>query len=148
MKKIKSEVKFSDDIFKIKIGTIDKKNPEVIYIELGSYISPIKEKESYKNNIFSIENKAKTLLSDFLKNNPLCKRDYMLVSDIADTRMTKNKKSYFEIQIFMKPTDEAKASTNFSGLVDKINDECVSKIVPCIKGYIEENDFECFKTRK
>ena len=148
MKKIKSESKFSDDSFKIKIGTMDKKNPEVIYIELGSYISPKEEKKSYKPNVSNIERETKSLVGSVLQNSGLCKSDFIFVSDIADERISMNKKSYFELQLFVKPLDSVKNSGKFSDITEMFNKECVSKIVPCIKQYITENGFEYYKTRK
>lgn len=148
MKKIKSESKFQDNDFKIKIGTMDKKNPEVVYIELGSYISPKEEKETYKPYISRIEKKTKSLIEDVIQESGMCKNGFIFVSDIADERVAMNKKSYFEMQVFVKPTDEIKACGKFVDLTKKINEECVSKIIPGIKKYIKENGFEYYKSRK
>lgn len=148
MKKIKSESKFTDDSFKIKIGTMDKKNPEVIYIELGSYISPVEEKKSYKPNVSNIERETKSLIGNVLQNSGLCKSDFIFVSDIADERIAMNKKSYFELQLFVKPLDSVRNSGKFSELTEKFNDECVSKIITHVKQYITENGFEYYKSRK
>lgn len=148
MKKIKSESKFQDNDFKIKIGTMDKKNPEVVYIELGSYISPKEEKETYKPYISRIEKKTKSLIEDVIQESGMCKNGFIFVSDIADERIAMNKKSYFEMQVFVKPTDEIKACGKFVDLTKKINEECVSKIIPGIKKYIKENGFEYYKSRK
>lgn len=148
MKKIKSESKFPDESFKIKIGTMDKKNPEVIYIELGSYISPKEEKKSYKPNVSNIERETKSLIGNVLQNSGLCKSDFIFVSDIADERIAMNKKSYFELQLFVKPTDAVKNSGKFSELTEMFNNKCVSKIIPQVKQYITENGFEYYKSRK
>lgn len=148
MKKIKSESKFPDESFKIKIGTMDKKNPEVIYIELGSYISPTEEKKTYKQNVLNIERETKALVGNVIENSGLCKSDFIFVSDIADERIAVNKKSYFELQLFVKPLDVIRSSGKFSELSEKFNDECVSKIIPCVKQYITENGFEYYKSRK
>ena len=148
MKRIKSESKFQDNDFKIKIGTVDKKNPEVVYIELVSYISPKEERETYKPYISRIEKKTKSLIEDVIQESGTCKNGFIFVSDIADERVAMNKKSYFEMQVFVKPTDETKACGKFVDLTKKINEECVSKIIPGIKKYITENGFEYFKSRK
>ena len=148
MKKIKSESKFQDNDFKIKIGTMDKKNPEVVYIELGSYISPKEEMETYKPYISRIEKKTKSLIEDVIQESGMCKNGFIFVSDIADERVAMNKKSYFEMQVFVKPTDEIKSCGKFVDLTKKINEECVSKIIPGIKKYITENGFEYYKSRK
>jgi hypothetical protein len=148
MKKIKSESKFPDESFKIKIGTMDKKNPEVIYIELGSYISPTEEKKTYKQNVLNIERETKALVGNVIENSGLCKSDFIFVSDIADERIAVNKKSYFELQLFVKPLDSVRTSGKFYELTEKFNDECVSKIIPQVKQYITENGFEYYKSRK
>ena len=148
MKKIKSESKFQDDSFKIKIGTMDKKNPEVIYIELGSYISPKEEKESYKPCISRIEKETKNLIGDIINQSKLCKKDFIFVSNIADCRIAVNKKSYFEIQLFVKPLDEVKNSVKFFDLTEKFNKEYVSKMLPSIKKSIKDNGFDYYKSRK
>ena len=86
MKRIKSESKFQDNDFKIKIGTMDKKNPEVVYIELGSYISPKEEKETYKPYISRIEKKTKSLIEDVIQESGMCKNGFIFVSDIFDKK--------------------------------------------------------------
>ena len=148
MKKIKSESKFQDNDFKIKIGTIDKKNPEVIYIELGSYITPKEEMESYKPCISKLEREAKSLIGDIIQKSDMCKNDFIFVSDIADERITMNKKSYFELQLFIKPLENIKNVCKFTELTKKFNENCVSEIVPCVKQCITNNGFEYFKSRK
>ena len=90
---------------------MDKKNPEVIYIELGSYISPIQELKSYKSNVSNIERETKSLIGNVLQNSGLCKSDFIFVTDIADERIAMNKKSYFELQLFVKPLDAVRNST-------------------------------------
>ena len=62
MKKINSEIKFNDGIFKVKIGTTNKKHPDIIYIEIGTYISPNEEKKSYKNDVFSLDSEMRKYL--------------------------------------------------------------------------------------
>jgi hypothetical protein len=148
MKRIKSESNFTDEDFKIKIGTMNKKNPDVVYIELGSYISPKKEEKSYKGLISNIEKNSKETAINILQNSGICKNDFIFISEIADERISIDKKSYLEIQIYIKPTESIKNENKFSELSKKINENCVSKIIPCVKEYISENGFEYYKSRK
>lgn len=148
MKRIKSESNFTDEDFKIKIGTMNKKNPDVVYIELGSYISPKKEEKSYKGLISNIEKNSKETAINILQNSGICKNDFIFISEIADERISIDKKSYLEIQIYIKPTESIKNENKFSELSKKINENCVSKIIPCLKEYISENGFEYYKSRK
>ena len=147
MKKINSEVKIENDLFKIKIGTTDKKNPEIIYIEIGSYVSPVSEKETYKTDIETIEKSTKKFLTELFRSNTLCESNFIFVSDVADERITKGKKSYMEMQIFVRPKSELKCK-KFSEIAEKMNLSCISRILPTIENTIKSNGFECYKTRK
>ena len=46
-KNIHSEIKFSDNDFKVKICTINKKNPDILYTQIGTYLKPIEKKNLY-----------------------------------------------------------------------------------------------------
>ena len=147
MKKINGEVKIENDLFKIKIGTTDKKHPEIIYIEIGSYVSPVNEKETYKTDIETIEKSTKKFLTELFRSNTLCESNFIFVSDVADERITKGKKSYMEMQIFVRPKAELKCK-KFSEIAEKMNLSCISSILPTIENTIKSNGFECYKTRK
>lgn len=147
MKKINSEVKISNDIFKIKVGTTDKKNPEIVYFEIGCYISPRNFLESYSQSIEKIEKSIKNDLSSILCTSELCEKDFIFVSDVADIRILKNKKSYMEIQLFVKPKKSIKCK-KFSEITEKLNNEFLVKIIPMIKWNISSNGFDCYKTKQ
>lgn len=147
MKKINSEIKIDNSLFKIKIGTTDKKNPNVIYAEIGSYISPIEDMDIYTPSIEEIEKNAKKYLTDLLNKNESYENDFIFISDIADERITKGKRSYIEMQIFVKPKLGLKCK-KFSEISDKFKMECVEKILPVIENAIKTNGFDCYKTRK
>ena len=53
-KKINSEIKIHDNDFKIKIGTTNKKNPETLYVQIGTYIKPCSIKLMFKESILSL----------------------------------------------------------------------------------------------
>ena len=72
MKKIGSEVKYSNDTFSIKIGTIDKKNPRTIYGVLGTYICPNIDKESYEDDINEFSKKSKENFNKLVNFSHYC----------------------------------------------------------------------------
>lgn len=146
MKKINSEVKINNDLFKVKIGTTDKKNPEIVYIEIGCYISPNEDGE-YGPVIDGIEKKTNNFISKIVGPNTMCEKDYIFIFNVAEERITKKKKSYMEIQVFLKLINEFK-NVKFSEIVEKLDEEYVSKLLPTIKTYINDSGFECYKTRK
>ena len=96
-RKINSEIKYDNNTFKVKIGTTDKKSPNVIYLEIGTYITPNEYKMSYSDDIFNFEKNIKKELK-----NCNIGGDYIMVIDVADERITTNKKSYMELQLTVK----------------------------------------------
>lgn len=147
MKKINSEIGISDNQFKVKICTTNKKNPETIYIEIGSYIMPLKEME-YESSVNLIEKDVKNRIKSFLDTTILSK-DFILVTDLATDRMAIGKKSYLDMQLHVKPTLDFLKSSNrdFKEITKIINTNYIPNILPYIKNRIREEGFECSKTK-
>ena len=61
-KTISSIIKVQDSNMKIKLGTTNRKNPEVIYYECGLYVKPTIDKASYKDDILNIEKDLKNMV--------------------------------------------------------------------------------------
>lgn len=145
IKKINSECKFNDNIFKMKIGTTNKKNPNTIYIELGTYITPISNKQTYSEDIDYLEKGIKTFVKTRLGRENMSK-DFILIVDVADERINQNKKSYLEIQLFIKTgkTD----NLSFKDLSNKFHEEYGKDLMSCIKNNLNDLGFIYSKTKK
>ena len=148
MKKINSELKFNSGIFKVKIGTTNKKHPDTIYIEIGTYISPTEEKKSYKNEILSLDSDLRKYMEGVLASNDYLKKDFILVTDCPYERMETKKKSYFELQLFIKPDKKLFDVGRFSDMASKIKDLYIEDIVSKIQNCFDIKGFNSHKTRK
>lgn len=148
MKKINSELKYDNDIFKIKIGTTDKKNPQTIYIEIGTYISPKEEKNSYKTDIFYLDSELKKYTEKLLQDSQFLKREFIFVTDCPYERIIKGKNSYLEFQLFIKPFSNISASKKFSEISKTINEIYIEDIINVIKSKLDSIGFCYCKTRK
>ena len=146
MKKINSAIKFNVDKFKLKIGTTNKKNPEVIYIEIGTYIKPNDNKDSFREYIDNFNKKTKHFINKLLNYKKTCNNNFILITDIADERINKGKKSYLDLQILLKPFNLNKSI--FKNLASNIYNEYVIDIINFVKNELENNDIECYKTKK
>lgn len=145
MKKITSEISMSSPDFKIKWGTIDKKNPSFIYLEMGTYITPKKEEENYSNSIKEIEKSGKSIIKNAINLSSEVKKDFIFVTDIADTRINYGKQSYLTFQIHMgSKMDYLK---DFKAVANHMNIEW-QEVYNAMKNTIEENGFFCSKTKK
>ena len=145
MKKITSEISMSSPDFKIKWGTIDKKNPSFIYLEMGTYITPKKEEENYSNSIKEIEKSGKSIIKNAINLSSDVKKDFIFVTDIADTRINYGKQSYLTFQIHMgSKMDHLK---DFKSVASHMNIKW-QEVYNAMKNTIKENGFFCSKTKK
>lgn len=147
MKKIGSILTLENKDVNLKIGTIDKKNPEVIYFEGSFYIKPIINKETYKSDIDRIKNTLNDLLKEWLKENKNFKKNFMFLLDVADEWIKYNKKSYLSFQLYLKPSDDLlKEEKNFNNLSQylKENNICDTSF---IKDIFVDNGYCTYKTK-
>ena len=148
MKKIGSVIKLNNKEIKLKIGTIDKKNPEVIYVEGCFYVKPIIKKEVYKNDINNIKSTFNDLIKEYLKKNCDFKNDYMFFVDIADKWIEFEKKSFLSFQIFLKPSDNIiKKEKNFNNVIEYLNNTHVYDM-SFINDVFKDYGYELSKTKK
>lgn len=145
-KKIHSEVKFLDSDFKIKICTIDKKNPEIIYTQIETYLKPIEKKQIYSDEIIDFDKKSKKYLQNKLIKSEKYNKDFIFVVDIADERISVDKKSFLEIQIHLKRKD--KKNETFKDLSKELYIDYISDFISYIKNNLNEIGFEYFKNKK
>jgi len=148
MKKIKSEVSVSNQMFKAKIGTVDKKNPETVYIEIGAYISPLEEKKSYKDDVNKIESHIRRNIDKILDGNDSFYGNHIFVSDVPFDRMSKGKKSYFEMQLFVRPVLKGMKSHSFSNIQEIVDKKIVCNLFDVLKESIQLCGFDISKSKK
>ena len=148
MKKIGSVIKLNNEDIKLKIGTVDKKNPEVIYLEGGFYVKPIVEKDDYKNDMELIKNTFNDLIKDYVKNSNNFKNNFMFFTDVADDWLKFDKTSFFSFQVFLKPSDSLlKEQKNFNGVVTYLSKEN-NYDTEIIKKVFEDNGYQVSKTKR
>lgn len=144
VKKINTALGIKNDSFKIKIGTIDKKNPNAVYVNIGAFITPMELRDSYTNDFISFQKDTKRKMLEIIAKNPICEKNTIIIVDIAESRITMNKKSYLDIQIFLKPTSEtlSRVKKSFKTLSNEINDNYIQPfILPYIKDEINKCQF-------
>lgn len=131
---------------KVKWGTIDKKNPSFIYLELGTYITPTENQETYSENILQIEKVGRQIFKNAILSSRDIKPNFIFVTDVADTRIAYGKKSYISMQVHIgRSGSDGKA--NFGEIVTNI-DERWRSVYGEILSTIENNGFSCSKSKK
>lgn len=148
MKKIGSVIKLNDNDIKLKIGTIDKKYPDVIYLEGGFYIKPKKEKEDYKNDIKKIKDMFDGLIKTTVNKDENFKKEYMFFVDVADDWIKVNKKSFLSFQMFLKPSVKIlNEEGNFTNVVNYLK-EHTTYDTKLIKDLFNQYGYDIFKSKK
>ena len=135
-KKINSEysIKNSTSNFNIKMGTSNKKNPEVIYSTLTSYITP---QNDYIDEEFflKMDKDIKRYLKNIISINNDCEREIIVVVDIALNRIITNKPSFLDIQVYFKPQIDVLLDNKYN--FKTISDNIYEKYIISLSKYIE-----------
>lgn len=148
MKKIGSVIKVNNDDIKLKVGTIDKKCPDVIYLEGGFYIKPIQAKEDYKSDIKKIKQTFDDLVKNLITKDENFKNEYMIFVDVADEWIKTDKKSFLSFQLFVKPSVQIlDKEKNFNNVFNYLKNN-TSYDTSLIKNLFNENGYEIYKSKK
>lgn len=150
MKKINSEIKIDNNIFSIKTGTTDKKNPNIVYIEIGSYIIPTKEKDSYKEDINELFKSIKSKINSLISYLDLYNNNSLFIFEIADDRIFFKKSSYLNMQIYLNPKEELLKSCEmkFSNISNNIEKNLLNDILNEAEILFQKYGYELSKVKK
>lgn len=150
MKKINSEKAISDDLFKLKVGTTDKKIMGVVYIEGSCYLMPNFSRENYSSSVKDLVNSINKEICGIFKNVALTSdAKYVSNFEIAEDHISQRKRSCFSFQIFFQPK-KLNIGRNISGFKEYYDEisRIVSNLLPKFKEMINKQGFSIYKTKK
>lgn len=143
--RLNSEKKIENEDFKIKIGTTNKLNPIIIYVEGRSFITPTEEREEYGKEISEIKHVLKHSISSHLQTTNKFDNKYIVDFQIASNGIQLNKKSFLSFQFLMR---QNKDNVLKLAEVKNISSEMVLDIVNDLKNSIIEHGFLLSKSKK
>lgn len=131
--------------FRLKLGTINKNNPEVIYIEGKTFISPLNDEMNFKNVLQSVRRNFNFTISETLKSCDIFENKFILDFQVANSGIRMSKKSFLSFQILFRqdrnnilPMKVLKnKSLNF-----------IMKLMGELKYSLLKNNFSISKTKK
>lgn len=143
--RLNSEKKIENEDFKIKIGTTNKLNPIIIYIEGKSFICPVDEREDYTKDISEIKHVLKRSISSHLQLEEGFDNKYIVDFQIASNGIQLNKKSFLSFQFLIRQNKD-----NVLKLADVKNksSKMILDIVNDLKESIIEHGFLISKSKK
>lgn len=124
--RLNSEKKIEHDKIKIKLGTIDKKNPKVVYIEGRTFVTPDSEKDNTPKDITDMKHNFKLAINEFLYKNQSFDSKYILDFQVAAGGIHLGKKSFMSFQIILTQKDGTLDS--ISELRDKTMDGILTMV--------------------
>lgn len=143
-KNICSEVSLENPYFKLKIGTINKKNPTTFYVEGGTFITPVEDDGAitYKDKMAEVQRQM-SLGIMAMKCGKNIGGNFIANIDVADERMKVGKKTYFTFQYYLQQKGDLVPFAEIAADSDVYTNEVLKRIEYSLK----ENGFALSKTK-
>ena len=146
-KGICSEILMENPYFKLKIGTINKKNPTTFYVEGSTFITPVDpvdEEQSFKARMRDVYKAMSRGIEEMrLSGKKKLEKNFIVNIDVADERMKVGKKTYFTFQYYLRQSGDV---IPFSEIVEN-GDEYTKKVLERLEYSLKENGFALSKTK-
>jgi len=143
--RLASEKSLQHETFKLKLGTMDKTNPLVVYVAGKVFISPNEEKDNYVQDVRDIKFGLKKSIRDNLTDTKYFQNDYILEFQIADSGIKMNKKSFLTFEFLLKQPAEHVLKLND---VKKQTEPHIYEIINSLEENIVKHNFSLSKTKK
>ena len=100
-----------------------------------------KEKK-YTDTISKFEKQLKKKITNIITNNDLFGNKFIFVSEIAEDRMSVNKKSYFDLQTYYSVENNVliKNNNNFKEISETVKEKYIPLLLNKITETINENE--------
>ena len=144
MKRLNKEYKL--DVCKhinLKYGTVNKNNPQVVYISGKCWVSPLKQMD-YANVINGIEKDMRKNIKNFLIDGINFDNKYILDFDISIDKLLPNEKKFLSFDFYLRQNEKNKK--DIADLKDIFNSK-ISTIANNLVYMFKENDFTIQKTK-
>ena len=144
MKRLNQEYKL--DVCKhisLKYGTVNKNNPQVVYVSGKCWVSPLKQMD-YANVINGIEKDMRKNIKNFLIDGINFDNKYILDFDISIDKLLPNEKKFLSFDFYLRQNEKNKK--DIADLKDIFNSK-ISTIANNLVYMFKENDFTIQKTK-
>lgn len=139
------EKQIDNDFFRLKLGTINRSNPEVVYLEGKTFIIPIDSERDYKNTMRVIRKGFGNIINDALFNNEIFKSNYILDLQVANSGIELEKKSFLTYQLLLRQKREKAIELK---KLKSVGSDFFEKLTNDLSAFIMSNGFILTKTKK
>lgn len=143
--RLNTEKKIEHDTFKLKIGTTNKNNPIVVYVEGKAFITPDAENDEYQRDISEIKHSLRRSISDALHGMDIFDHKFILDFQVATNGISVGKKSFMSFQFLFR-----QANDNVRKLSEVKEDAApmIVGIADALRDNIASHGFSISKTKK
>jgi hypothetical protein len=142
--RLSTEKKLNSDFFRVKIGTMNKSNPQVLYVEGRTFISP-QEEDDYYSYMAQFRKNMNKYIVDTINEFGCFDNRYILDFQVANSGIKVGKKSFLSFQLFLRQKqDNIKSLKEMKGTLQNF----VDNVLFSLKENIIENGFNIYKTKK
>ena len=129
-KRLNVERTLNNNVFKTKIGSVNRLNPVSIYVSGKAYISPTEDLDGYDESIDLLDHDLKAILRRYTAGNPFINKVFISNLEVPRNGLKYGKNTYLFFQLFF--------SQNFSNPVCKSIDEIREKMSPGVNQVLKE----------
>ncbi len=127
----------------LKYGSVNKNNPQVVYVSGKMWICPTYNGD-FSEPINYVYNSFKKELNKILKNNDFFEKKHILDFNLNYENLICNKKKYFSITFFIKQKKEKISKLND---IKNVISSDFSYLFSELENNLIKNDFEVSKTK-
>lgn len=144
-RRLNVEKKIKNDFFNVKIGTINRLNPQVVYYEVRTFITPLEDYDNYASTFAFIRKELSRSLNEKLKMNDYFTSKFILDFQVANSGIRVNKKSFLTFQLFLRQKD---GSIFDLKTIKKLSEPFILDLLNGLKENIINSSFLIAKTKK
>ena len=127
----------------LKFGSVNKNDPQVIYVSGKMWICPTYDGD-FNELIEIVYSKFKKELSKILRNSSIFESKHILDFDLNPENLVRDKKKFFSITFFVKQKSEKIINLNN---IKNIVSSDFSYLFSDLENDLIENEFEISKTK-
>jgi hypothetical protein len=143
--RLHNEKKIENENFRLKIGTTNKINPLVVYIEGRTFICPSFEKDDYSKEISEIKRSLSQSISRNIRSSSRFDDKYIMDFQVASSGVAKGKKSFLSFQFLLRQNKDD--VLNLKELKEQ-EIGTINNIVDALQESILTHNFSLSKTKK
>lgn len=137
------------DVFKVRVGTPDKRVLNVVYYEIETYMTPSSDIDDPRDFLVDFEKQAKQTLRNMLLLKKECFSDFIMVVEAAADRIRPCKPTFLTMQIFMKPREETVKTnkSNFRMVSGTVLRTYINDFMERVRTYMSDRGVLLSKTK-